>query len=162
MEADRFVIVMAAAAILALCLILCVWLAAITVKLRKTVRRFERMMGAAEVENLEEVVANLQADVKMLQSGSQRQEAQVDQIWKRIERLKAHVGVHRYNAFSEGGSDLSFSIAIVDEQQSGVVITGLHNREDTYIYAKPLDHGQSKHTLSPEEREAINQALPKA
>jgi hypothetical protein len=74
-----------------------------------------------------------------------------------LKKMKSKVGIHRYNAFSDTGSDLSFSVAILDEYQDGVLLTGIHNREQTYIYAKPIQRGQSQYTLSPEEKEAIIQ-----
>ena len=47
---------------------------------------------------------------------------------------------------------MSFSLAILSEQEEGIVLTGLHNRESSYVYAKPLKDGQSKYPLSPEEK----------
>ena len=43
-------------------------------------------------------------------------------------------------------------LAILSEQEEGIVLTGLHNRESSYVYAKPLKDGQSKYPLSPEEK----------
>ena len=50
---------------------------------------------------------------------------------------------------------MSFSLAILSEEEEGIVLTGLHNRESSYVYAKPLKDGQSKYPLSPEEKEAV-------
>jgi hypothetical protein len=76
--------------------------------------------------------------------------------------MKSRLGVQRYNAFSqEGGSDLSFSIVILDEEQDGVVLTGIHGREQTFIYAKPVEKGQSSYSLSPEEKVLIDRIAVK-
>jgi hypothetical protein len=66
-----------------------------------------------------------------------------------------------HNAFAESGNDLSFSIALVDDEQDGLVLSGIHNRDETYVFAKPLEKGQSKYTLSPEEKEAIHRSVQK-
>ena len=80
---------------------------------------------------------------------------------RRLSTLKGRVGVHRFNAFSDSGSDLSFSVAFINEAEDGVVLTGIHGREQTFLYAKPIDKGQSAYMLSPEEKTAINLAMQK-
>lgn len=73
--------------------------------------------------------------------------------------MKSKVAMKRYNAFGERGNDLSFSLAILDDNHSGIVLSSLHNRENSYIYAKPLEKGESPYPLSPEEKEVIALAL---
>ena len=65
----------------------------------------------------------------------------------------------RYNAFSDTGSDLSFTLALLDEQNNGVVLNGIYSREMSNIYAKPITNGNSTYTLSEEERQAIDKAI---
>ncbi len=69
------------------------------------------------------------------------------------------VGVVRYSAFKDTGSDLSFAVALLDEQNSGVVFNGIYSREMSNIYAKPVEKGNSSYTLSAEEAEAIRRAI---
>jgi hypothetical protein len=69
------------------------------------------------------------------------------------------VAIIRYNAFGETGSDLSFSVAIVDDAQNGVVITSIFGREESRVYAKPLTAGTSTYPLSDEEQAAIRKAV---
>ena len=57
------------------------------------------------------------------------------------------------------GSDLSFAVALLDEENSGVVFNGIYSREMSNIYAKPVEKGNSSYTLSDEEAEAINKAI---
>ena len=56
-------------------------------------------------------------------------------------------------------SDLSFAVALLDEENSGVVFNGIYSREMSNIYAKPVEKGNSSYTLSDEEAEAINKAI---
>lgn len=72
--------------------------------------------------------------------------------------MKSKVAMKRYNAFGERGNDLSFSLAILDDNHSGIVLSSLHNRENSYIYL-PLEKGESQYPLSPEEKEVIALAL---
>jgi hypothetical protein len=69
------------------------------------------------------------------------------------------VGVVRFNPFKEIGGDQSFSIAVLDENNSGFVITSHYGRESNRIYAKPIKEGKSDYVLSKEEGQAIVQAM---
>ena len=54
---------------------------------------------------------------------------------------------------------MSFAVALLDEQNSGVVFNGIYSREMSNIYAKPVEKGNSSYTLSAEEAEAIRRAI---
>lgn len=69
------------------------------------------------------------------------------------------VGIVRYNAFKDTGSDLSFALALLDENNNGVVLNGIYSREMSNIYAKPVEKGKSTYTLSDEENQAIEKAM---
>lgn len=65
------------------------------------------------------------------------------------------VGLVRYNAFKNVGSDLSFAIALLDGNDNGVVFNGLYGSESSNIYAKPIKNKKSSYQLSQEEEYAI-------
>ncbi|HQE93590.1 MAG TPA: DUF4446 family protein [Anaerolineae bacterium] len=67
-------------------------------------------------------------------------------------------GVVRYSAFENVGGDQSFSLALVDARGNGVMLSGLHARDDTRVYAKPLTQWRSSYSLSAEEQQALGQA----
>lgn len=69
------------------------------------------------------------------------------------------IGIVRYSAFKDTGSDLSFAVALLDEHNNGVVFNGIYSREMSNIYAKPVNNGNSKYTLSEEEIQAVNKAM---
>jgi hypothetical protein len=66
-----------------------------------------------------------------------------------------HLGVVRFNPFPDTGSDQSFAIALLNDRHSGVVISSLHARSGTRVFAKPVDAGQARYALSDEEAEAL-------
>jgi hypothetical protein len=68
------------------------------------------------------------------------------------------MGLVRYKAFPDVGGDLSFSLALLNQKGTGVVLTGIHSRSETRIYAKAVESFQSNHPLSEEERQAISEA----
>lgn len=65
------------------------------------------------------------------------------------------IGLVRYNAFKDVGSDLSFAIALLDRNNNGVVFNGLYGSDSSNIYAKPIKNGKSNYQLSQEEEYAI-------
>lgn len=77
----------------------------------------------------------------------------------RSRRSLQHVGLVRFNPFDDTGSDQSFAIALLDDERDGVVISSLHGRANTRVFAKPIEAGVSAHNLSDEEAQAIRIAL---
>jgi len=69
------------------------------------------------------------------------------------------IGIVRFNAFKDVGSDLSFALALLDEKNDGVVLNGIYSRDVSNIYAKPVKNGTSTYTLSNEEEQAISKAV---
>lgn len=70
-----------------------------------------------------------------------------------------HVGVVRFNAFPDAGSDLSFSIAVLDGNNDGFVLSSIYGRDESRVYAKPITKGISDYLLSDEEKKAIANGL---
>lgn len=68
------------------------------------------------------------------------------------------VGLVRFNPFDEMGGDYSFSLALLDGNDTGFIITGLHTRERTRVYIKDVKKGKVKMKLSKEERKALDKA----
>ena len=66
-----------------------------------------------------------------------------------------------YKAFEDIGSDLSFSIAMLDENNDGLILTGIFGREESTTYVKPVDKGISRYDLSEEELTVLNEAINK-
>ena len=76
-----------------------------------------------------------------------------------LTRCIQKVGIVRYNAFKDTGSDLSFTLALLDEHNDGVVLNGIYSREMSNIYAKPVKNGESSYTMSEEEKLAVQKAM---
>ena len=136
-----------------------VWLIALTVALFLQRRFFNKL-----TENVEG--KELKAVLKKLLKNQKDTDKVIKEIKKELVFLaedgKLHVqktGLVRFNPFREIGGDHSFSLAILDGKDTGIVITGLHTRERTRIYAKTIEKGKSNLDLSAEEKKAINLAL---
>lgn len=80
-------------------------------------------------------------------------------IDRRTQRALQHIGLVRFNPFEDTGSDQSFAIALLDDGRNGIVISSLHGRSNTRVFAKPVADGSSPHNLSEEEEQAIRIAV---
>ena len=108
-----------------------------------------------EPENLQEALKQLGELKKDFQKLSQGLEKLEKDSKVHIQK----VGVIRYNPFSNVGGDQSFSIALLDNNNNGIVITSLYAQDSNRVYAKSIKQGQSEHSLSDEEKKAIAKAL---
>jgi Protein of unknown function (DUF4446) len=77
----------------------------------------------------------------------------------RVEGAITHAAVVRYDAHGEISGRQSSSIALLDDRRDGVVLSSILHREQARLYAKPLVAGRSEIGLSPEEEDAISQAM---
>lgn len=126
-------------------------------KLRKNYSNFMKKIGNGE--NIQEELEKYVDRVAKVEN----ENVQLNNYCKKLEKNLAgciqKVGIIRYSAFKDTGSDLSFTLAILDKQNTGVVLNGIYSREMSNIYAKPVEKGESSYTLSIEEKEAINKAI---
>lgn len=129
------------------------------VKTQKVTRMYQTLMRGQEGQNLE---ALLQENMQLSQQLVQRIET-MDRSIALLEAISKetvrHVGIVRFNAFENVGSDQSFAVAMLNDQRNGVVISSLYGRELSQVYAKPIQNGKSTYLLSAEEEEAIGKAL---
>lgn len=133
----------------------------INIKLSRMLRKYNELMQGMEGKNLENIlfthvkrVDSAMLEVNMLQK-------QCDALVKTTEGCLQRVGVVRFNAFTDMGSDLSFSVAILDAKNDGIVISSLFARDDSRVYGKPVLAGKSQYLLTQEEQQALQMAQRK-
>ena len=68
------------------------------------------------------------------------------------------VGLVRFNPYHDTGGEYSFTVALLDENGTGLLLTGLYHRDQSRVYAKPVRGWTSDQELMDEEREALEQA----
>ena len=78
---------------------------------------------------------------------------------KTVDTCIQKIGIVIYNAFKDVGSNLSFTLALLNNNNNGVVLNGIYSRDNSNIYAKPIKDGKSEYILSDEEKEAIEKAI---
>ena len=130
------------------------------IKLNKVTKKYNKFISKfSRGTNIEELLGEYAKSVENVRSENIEMRSNLDKINKKIDSCIQKVGIVRYNAFSDTGSDLCFALALLDFENNGVVINGVYSRDNTTTtYAKPVERGTSKYTLSKEEQEAIEQA----
>lgn len=126
-------------------------------KLNKKYKEFMQKLGNGK--NIEEDLENYMYRVDRVEKQNGEINGIIKGMNKNLEKCVQKIGIVRYNAFKDVGSDLSFTLAMLDENNDGVVLNGIYSREMSNIYAKPVEKGKSTYTLSEEEQEAIKKAL---
>ena len=126
-------------------------------KLRTSYSKFMNKLGNGN--NLEEMLQNYIKKVETVEARNEEIISYCKIIDDNIKRCSQKIGIVRYNAFKDVGSDLSFALAILDDYNNGVVLNGIYARDSSNIYAKPIENGTSKYILSEEEKEAVNRAI---
>lgn len=105
--------------------------------------------------NLDDMLKKYLEDVRAIKKDNAEIKAYYTQLDNNIDSCIQKIGLVRYNAFKDVGSDLSFAIALLDRNDNGVVLNGLYGSESSNIFAKPIKNGVSKYQLSEEEKEAL-------
>ncbi|HOB87749.1 MAG TPA: DUF4446 family protein [Bacillota bacterium] len=136
-------------------------LVALGVAHRRLHRRYRRLVMGREGLDLETLLHQYGSSLESIQDELKQIHGRLQEMEKRAASSISGVGMVRYNAFQDTGSDLSFSLALLDQNRDGVVITSIYGREETRTYGKPIRRGDSSYHLSEEEKAAIQEAVKK-
>lgn len=105
--------------------------------------------------NLDEMLKSYIAEVKAIQKDNEEIKNYYTKLDSDLASCIQKVGLVRYNAFRDVGSDLSFAIALLDGNDDGIVFNGIYGSESSNIYAKPIKKRKSTYQLSQEEEYAL-------
>ncbi len=153
-EAQTVVSVVAlVAAVLAL--VLCVVVLRREAKLR---RHYEALMTGVDGADLASALESFLVRLSSSEARLNAVEAGLVDIKSRLVGTVQHVSLKRYSAYADSGGDQSFSLALLDGDGDGVVLTGLYMRGGMRSYAKPIRGGESEYALTSEEESVVNRA----
>jgi len=107
-----------------------------------------------EPKNLKEILSHF----KILEENIENLSQEIERLKKENKFSVQKVGIIRFNPFQEVGGDQSFSVALLDANNDGFVITSLYTRTENRVYGKPIKAGKSEYILSEEEKKAIEKA----
>lgn len=143
-------------ALSALLALLCLILLIKTCKLNS---RYKKMMNGVKGKNLEQSIEGYYEKIDEFQGKFDEFYDEFDKLNGKVEKSVQKVAVKRFKAFEDVGADLSYSIALLDDNNDGVILTGIYGRHESTSYAKPIDKGISRYELSDEEKEVLDKAI---
>ena len=154
---------LAAVAVLAvLILILLILLIVQMTKVKKLRKRLDKFVLGKDGESLEEDIASLYEDNKLLKTNDEKNKKDIRTLYKKLESAYQKSGLIKYDAFSQMGGQLSFSLALLDENNNGFIINSVHSVEGCYSYTKEIKNGECSLELGKEEAEALAIAMGEA
>ena len=155
-DLDIALIVIAALMVLVVILIIITIVNA--VHLKKLKERYRIFMSGKSAKSLEETLIRRLDQVDTLLSANKENERNIAKLFENNQFVFQKAGLVKYDAFSEMGGKLSFSVALLNEKNDGFIINAMHSREGCYTYIKEIIEGNSI-IVSEEEKKALDQAM---
>ncbi|NBI08130.1 DUF4446 family protein [Senegalia massiliensis] len=131
-------------------------------RVSKLKKKYKTLLVGNDGKNLEEILFKNIDMIDSMKLKIKGLDEKSDLLNEKVKSSIQKVGMIRYNAFDDMGSDLSFSVALLDENDTGLVISNLYGRNESIGYGKPVINGESEYKLSIEEIQAIDRAKRKA
>lgn len=126
-------------------------------KINKNYKAFMKKLGNGN--NIEEILQKYIAKVEEVNGKNEEILNYCTRLDKDISLCIKKIGMIRYSAFKDTGSDLSFALAMLNDNNDGVLLNGIYSREMSNIYAKKVNQGKTNVKISDEEKQALEIAL---
>lgn len=138
--------------------LLLLWNLWLTVRWHKFQKRWRLLLTHSEGGSLEHTLYENLRRVAQLEEVLKAQGNHLQTLQSQTDRCVQQVGLLRYDAFPDIGGQQSFAVALLNEQGDGIVLSGIHSRQEMRVYAKPIQQFTSPIGLSEEEQRAIRTA----
>jgi hypothetical protein len=148
-------IAIAAAAAAAAAVLIAIWA---LLKL-SAARAAQRVLLSGGTQDLVDFAVSLQSRIDDLHRIVDEVSGGLARVDRRLEGSLSKTALVRYDAFQQKGGEQSATVALLDGERSGLVISAIQGRDYARIYMKELDHGRTSVALSPEELEAVERAM---
>lgn len=138
-----------------------IWSTILSSQLAFLNKRYKKFMRGTSGKNIESIILEHLEDLKANEEKFAVIHKQQEVMQEQLDRCIQKHSIVRYNAFNNTGSDLSYSIAFMDNYNNGITLTGIYGRNEFIGYAKPVENGVSSYPLSVEEEMAITRCTKK-
>lgn len=135
------------------------WLIILTVFLIRSILHYSKLTKNITKKDLKTVLNQILSRVDANQKDTKDLEQVLSEVQKTIKTHIQKIGFVRFNPFPQTGGDQSFSLSLLDKKDNGLVLSSLHSRDTTRLYAKTIEKGKTVGAkLSEEEEKAIKNA----
>lgn len=149
-------------AVIALAVIMMAVIILLIVQIKKVnglKRRLDKFLLGKDGMSLEQEIIGLCEDNRFLKNSTEKNKKDIRNLYKQIETAYQKMGLVKYDAFNQMGGQLSFSLALLDENDNGFILNSVHSAEGCYSYTKEIKNGVSAISLGTEEAEALAIAM---
>ena len=122
-------------------------------------RKYYVIMSGKKGKDLEKVILTRFKEMDKVKANARRVTSEHKKFKGQLDSCIDKIGLVKYDAFDNQAGNLSFSLALLNQDNSGVVLNTMHSREGCFTYAKDIIKGESYISLSEEEKEAIKKAM---
>lgn len=129
------------------------------VKFNKLSRRYQKFMSGKNAKSLERDIMGLYEDNKLIKASMDKNRKDIENLYRKFESAFQKIGVVKYDAFNQMGGQLSFSLALLDENDNGFILNSVHSAEGCYSYTKEIKAGLCDIALGDEEKKALDMAM---
>ena len=130
-----------------------------TMRLSRLERRYKIFMKGSDAQSLEKVFVRKFAQIDRLYEAKEDHDHDILFLKKNMEKMFNKYGVEKYDAFDDVGGKLSFALALLDKENTGLILNAVHSRDNCFLYLKEIVKGESYVMLSQEEVEALRKAV---
>lgn len=127
-------------------------------KVKKFKNSYIALQTFASGNSLDQLLGEYLEEVKKIRERLDQYDKRVERVEHKLRSSVDRAELIRFNAFGNMGSDLSFALALLNQEGNGVVLSSINNREESRVYAKPIIAGESSYHLSEEEKQVILKA----
>ena len=130
-------------------------------KLNRLQKRLSKFMTGKDAKSLEKDIVGLYEDNKFLKINVDKNKKDIRTLYKNMEHAFQKIGLIKYDAFQQMGGKLSFSLALLNENNNGFILNSVHSTEGCYTYTKEIKSGECAISLGEEEQQALDMAIGK-
>ena len=128
-------------------------------RLSRLERRYKIFMKGSDAQSLEKVFVRKFAQIDRLYEAKEDHDHDILFLKKNMEKMFNKYGVEKYDAFDDVGGKLSFALALLDKENTGLILNAVHSRDNCFLYLKEIVKGESYVMLIQEEVEALRKAV---
>ncbi len=128
-------------------------------KIKRLMTRYESFMNGKDAENLADAIEENFKQMNEIQKDYEETKSDIDETLQELKSTFHKMGIVKYDAFKEMGGNLSFTLCLLDDVNTGFILNTMHGRDSSYTYIKEIIKGEAYATLGEEEKEALEKAI---
>ncbi len=128
-------------------------------KIKMIKNQISKFMKGKSAASLEDEIVALFEDNKIIKIETEKNRKNINDLYNRLAFCFQKIGIVKYDAFNQMGGKLSYSLALLDEDNNGFILNSVHSSDGNYTYSKTIKNGLCDLELGDEEQQALDEAI---